>query len=109
MRVLIGNAAANTIDHDFIEGSAPFSTTSVPVFRAGDHLRDVSKPALGSISRLGLGLILLAVGLSAQAIEHSSAVVPVAELEGRQRRNLWLAFAVLAVVFLVLAITTIQT
>lgn len=66
-------------------------------------------PHWGNISRMGLALILLAVALSAQAIDLSSRIVPGGEVTARRRRILWLLFAVLAVAFLVLAATLLRT
>ncbi len=66
-------------------------------------------PHWGNISRMGLALILLAVALSAQAVDLSSRTVPGGEETARRQRALWLLFAALAVAFLVLAVTLLQT
>jgi hypothetical protein len=66
-------------------------------------------PHWGNISRMGLLLILLALTFSAQAIDRVSGAVPGDSVAPGRQRILWVFWALLAVAFLVLAITLLRT
>ena len=65
-------------------------------------------PRWGNISRMGLLLILLTIGLAAQAIESGKSVSSDSRLGHARSWNLWVGWGVLATAFLVLSAALVR-